>query len=121
MSAWRAGWTPWCADLFADADLERIAHVCKISADDYPEGLIEALQEAPCGPVLYTGGLENRPDLIATIDRPLLGNPPDVLRAVRKPERWTKCLRDRKIPCPMVADDSVTGGKWLLKPLRGAG
>src|SRR5205085_5677927 len=78
MSARRAGWTPWCADLFADVDLERIAIVRKVTA--YPDELLDALSDAPQAPVAYTGALENWPDLIAKIDRPLWGNPPEVLR-----------------------------------------
>ena len=46
-SAWRAGWTPWCADLFADADLERIATVRKVPPETYPHGLLAALYDAP--------------------------------------------------------------------------
>src|SRR5437016_4654594 len=103
MSARRAGWTPWCADLFADADLERIATVHKIRPEDYPGGILTALKGAPPCPVIYTGGMENRPRLIAKIDRPLWGNTPDVLRAVRKPERWTECLRARGVACPEIA------------------
>ncbi|MBI3759225.1 MAG: ATP-dependent carboligase, partial [Deltaproteobacteria bacterium] len=120
-SALRAGWTPWCADLFADADLQRIAAVCRVPIEAYPHGLIDALQGAPAGPVLYTGALENRPDLIARIDRPLWGNPPDVLRAIRSPECWTQCLRDAGLPCPAMSREPVDKGSWLLKPDKSAG
>ncbi|MBM3996551.1 MAG: ATP-grasp domain-containing protein [Planctomycetes bacterium] len=121
VSALRAGWSPWCADLFADADLERVATVRKIASDQYPDGLLGALRDAPAGPVMYTGALENRPDLIARIDRPLWGNPPDVVRAIRSPRRWTQCLRDGGFPCPTVADAPAGHGRWLLKPRRSAG
>jgi predicted ATP-grasp superfamily ATP-dependent carboligase len=119
ISARRAGWTPWCADLFADADLQRIATVRKVSAEAYPQGLIEALVDAPQAPVIYTGALENWPDLIAKIDRPLWGNSPDVLRAIRSPSRWTQCLQSRGLPCPAIAE-VPTSGRWLLKPRKGA-
>ena len=56
-SARRAGWTPWCADLFADADLRPIATVRKVPLNDYPRGLLSALEVAPPGSVLYCGGL----------------------------------------------------------------
>src|SRR5437660_22838 len=97
MSARRAGWTPWCADLFADADLQPIATVHKVSVEAYPQGLFDALANAPHAPLIYTGALENRPDLIARIDRPLWGNPPEVLRAIRSPSRWTQCLHARGV------------------------
>jgi len=118
-SALRAGWTPWCADLFADADLERIAMVRKVPSDAYPEGLLDALADAPPGPVLYTGALENRPDLIARIERQVLGNRADVLRAVRSPMKWTACLREAGVPCPTIAT-VPTAGRWLLKPRKSA-
>lgn len=121
MSARRAGWTPWCADLFADADLERIATVRKVPIDAYPHGLFEALADAPQAPVIYTGALENRPDLIARIDRPLWGNPPNVLRAVRSPEQWTMCLLEAGLPCPRISNKAEPTGQWLLKPRKSGG
>jgi uncharacterized protein len=121
VSALRAGWTPWCADLFGDADLTRIAPVRKVSIAEYPRGLIDALADAPPGPVIYGGGLENRPDLIERIDRPLWGNPPDVLRAIRTPSRWTRCLQSARLACPALAESPPTLGHWLLKPRRSAG
>src|SRR5580765_6179499 len=89
MSALRAGWTPWCADLFGDVDLQRVATVRKIPAETYPHGLLAALADTPRMPVVYTGALENRPDLIEKINCPLWGNTPEVVRAVRSPRRWT--------------------------------
>ena len=121
MSARRAGWTPWCADLFADADLQRIATVRKVPLDAYPHGLLAALAHAPPGPVLYGGALENRPDLIARIQRPLWGNPPEVLRGVRTPSRWAHCLQIRGIPCPAIAETPTTAGRWLWKARKSAG
>jgi predicted ATP-grasp superfamily ATP-dependent carboligase len=112
--------TPWCADLFADSDLERIATVLKVPPDVYPAGLFDALADAPPGPVIYTGALENRPDLLAKVNRPLWGNAPDVVRAIRCPERWTACLRSHDISCPAIASESGSEGGWLLKPRRSA-
>jgi predicted ATP-grasp superfamily ATP-dependent carboligase len=119
-SAVRAGWSPWCVDLFGDADLECIAVSRKISRDDYPQGLIDALADAPPAPVVYTGALENHPDLIARIDRPLWGNPPEVLRAIRMPEAWTRCLQEAGIACPALSE-APTEGRWLLKSRKSAG
>ena len=120
MSARRAGWTPWCADLFADADLQRIASVRKIPVEAYPQGLLDALADAPQSPVIYTGALENRPDLVARIDRPLWGNSPEVLRAIRSPERWTQALQACGLPCPAISDQPFAG-RWLLKHRKSAG
>jgi predicted ATP-grasp superfamily ATP-dependent carboligase len=123
-SAHRAGLRPWCVDLFADADLARRFPVRKIPLQAYPEGFLAALGDAPDGPVLYTGGLENYPDLLARIDRPLWGNSPDVLRRVRDPYLLAQTLRRCGLPAlevrsgPPRDDDNR---RWLLKPLRGSG
>jgi predicted ATP-grasp superfamily ATP-dependent carboligase len=119
-SARRAGWTPWCADLFADADLQRIAAVRKVASAAYPQGLLDALVGAPQAPVIYTGGLENWPDVVGQIDRPLWGNAPAVLRAIRTPRRWTQCLQERGLPCPALCLETPTSGRWLLKPRQSA-
>jgi predicted ATP-grasp superfamily ATP-dependent carboligase len=120
-SARRAGLVPWCADLFADADLQRIATVQKVPYDEYPAGLLRALECAPPGPVLYSGALENRPDLIGRIDRPLWGNSATVLRAARSPARWEALLRAHGIACPQTAHEPRRDGDWLIKPHRSAG
>ena len=120
-SALRAGFAPWCADLFADADLRRACPVRHIPADDYPEGLIGAVQDAPLGPWMYTGALENRPDIVAKIDRPLWGNPPEVLRRVRSPRLVHDCLARHGLPCPALATGVPDPGRrWLVKPVRSA-
>jgi predicted ATP-grasp superfamily ATP-dependent carboligase len=95
--------------------------VRKVPIDAYPHGLLDALAHAPQAPVIYTGALENRPDLIAKIDRPLWGNPPDVLHAVRSPERWTRCLLESGLPCPAISTEPTDVGLWLLKPRKSAG
>ena len=80
-SALRAGLTPWCLDLFADVDLQAAATVGRLPFSDYPQCLPAQLANAPPGPIVYTGGLENFPQLIETIakDRPLWGNDAEAL------------------------------------------
>jgi predicted ATP-grasp superfamily ATP-dependent carboligase len=123
-SALRAGFAPWCADLFADADLQRACPVRRIDLADYPQGLIAALQAAPPGPWMYTGALENRPDIVARIERPLWGNSADVLRRVRSPFLVAEALRRHDLPCPAVratAPSNDDGRRWLVKLRRSAG
>jgi predicted ATP-grasp superfamily ATP-dependent carboligase len=122
-SALRAGFTPWCTDLFADVDLLRACPVRRIALHDYPRGILAALRDAPPGPWMYTGALENRPDLVARVDRPLWGNPADVLRRVRSPFRVAEALGRRGLPCPAVCSGPPTAPArcWLIKPRRGAG
>lgn len=123
-SALRAGFAPWCADLFADADLARGCPVHKIEATNYPAGLVATVKQAPPGPWLYTGALENRPDIVAKIDRPLWGNPSGVLRRVRSPFLVADALRRRGLPCPMVCagtSDTSPHHRYVVKPIRSAG
>src|SRR5438094_10464728 len=82
-SALRAGLQPWCADLFADADLQARCPATRL-AGAYPEGF-EALAAGDWpGPWLYTGGLENHPALVQRLAqrRPLWGNDETVLARV---------------------------------------
>jgi len=71
----RAGLRPWCADLFADSDLQAITPVLRCPPGSYPQGLLELVrQHGPDAPILLTGAMENAPDLIAELEqlRPLL-------------------------------------------------
>ncbi len=123
-SAVRAGFAPWAADVFADADLCAVADARRVQ--DYPEGLATAAARAPLAPWMYTGALENRPELVQRIaaERPLWGNPADVLREVRDPWRVRRVLVGAGIACPRLAataEGLPADGSWLCKPLRGSG
>src|SRR5436305_9759061 len=97
-SALRAGFAPLACDLFADVDLKRICAAERVR--DYPHGLAPAAAGYPTAPWLYTGGLENHPDLVDEIarDRPLLGVPGEVLRAVRDPFRVAAAMKKHGLP-----------------------
>ena len=84
-SARRAGLTPHAADLFADRDATAYATVRKCDLADYPDGLERLADTFPPMPWLYTGGLENHPELVDRVaaKRPLWGNCSAVLRGVR--------------------------------------
>jgi predicted ATP-grasp superfamily ATP-dependent carboligase len=126
-SALRAGLRPECADLFADADLRARCAVRRVEPMDYPCGFLDVPALRTSGPWLYTGGLENRPDLIDELARrrqPLWGNPAPALRRVRSPVELCDALREAGLPCPAVrpSDDAPPlDGRWLVKPLAGAG
>ncbi|HXG12734.1 MAG TPA: ATP-grasp domain-containing protein [Gemmataceae bacterium] len=125
-SALRAGLRPWCADLFADADLRARCPVVAVPAGSYPGGLVEVARQAPPGPWMYTGALENRPELVEELSRsrPLWGNGAAVLRRVRSPQAVAALLDTAGIACPAVrpAEASIpSGGRWLIKPCAGAG
>ncbi|WP_406699630.1 ATP-grasp domain-containing protein [Singulisphaera sp. Ch08] len=125
-SARRAQLRPRAIDLFADADLTALCPARQIAPEDYPHRLADLALESPPGPWLYTGALENQPDLIDRIatNRPLWGNDGTVLRAVRDPFAWSAALRQAGLPCPSVRS-SATGlprdGSWLVKPIASAG
>src|SRR5207245_11806307 len=117
-SALRAGLRPWCVDLFADADLQAACPARRLPGK-YPHGFIAAAAAAPAAPWLYTGGLENWPGLIGRLagQRLLWGNGPDVLRAVRRPEKIAKLLAERGLPCPAIRVPAWTAPRsrrWLL-------
>lgn len=126
MSAVRAGLRPYAIDLFADRDLDRLCPTVRVDPADYPRGLFAAARSAPPGPWMYTGGLENFPELIDALaaERPLWGNPGAVLRRVRDPFAVAAALTSARRPVPKVRaapDGLPADGSWLLKPLRGGG
>lgn len=123
-SACLADWTPSAADLFGDRDLIAIADWVPVNG--YPQGLYAAATRLPHSPWIYTGGLENHPDLVDHIGqtRPLLGNAGDVLRAVRDPWRLASCLEQHGFHCPPLTREPPDGSGpdiWLIKPLKSCG
>jgi predicted ATP-grasp superfamily ATP-dependent carboligase len=124
-SALRAGLRPWCADLFADADLQACCPVLPLAPADYPQGFLEVAKKGPPGPWLYTGALENHPAFVRKLARirPLWGNNANVLGLVRSPGTVRNILRTAGLPCPdLVLPDEAPprSGRWLAKPFRGA-
>jgi predicted ATP-grasp superfamily ATP-dependent carboligase len=125
-SALRAGLRPWCADLFADADLRALCPVERVSPGAYPNGFLKVIRSAPPGPWLYTGALENRRRLVRELARlrPLWGNQGDALARVRSPQTVQRILNDAQVPCPAVRlcpPEPADSRRWLVKPFRSAG
>lgn len=120
-SALRAGFVPWCVDLFADRDLRARCEARRLRGE-YPAGFDEAMEDAPDAPWMYTGGLENAPALVDRLAgrRGLLGNGGSVLRCVRRPELLVEVARSVGLPAPRVGTETVMG-RWLVKPRGGAG
>ncbi|MCS7016845.1 MAG: ATP-grasp domain-containing protein [Gemmatales bacterium] len=122
----RAGWSPWCVDLFADADLRAVAACQRITSEDYPYRLAEwlACRTPKRAPVMYTGRLENHPQVLHRIHqvRPLWGNDAATVRAARDPQRlqlalsrWNFPFADWSYSCA----DIPTDGSWLVRGPRG--
>ncbi len=122
-SALRAGYQVIAADLFADADLQRECAVTRTTG--YPEALPDWLAASDCDAWLYTGALENHPDLISRMSklRPLLGNSGGALRAVRNPLVLQTVFASSGIAFPETVDSGAKlplDGSWLCKTYRGA-
>jgi predicted ATP-grasp superfamily ATP-dependent carboligase len=125
-SALRAGLRPWCADLFADADLQARCPTIRVPAAFYPRGFLKLIHRELPGPWLYTGALENWPSLVRemAMRRRLWGNGEPALARSRNPWNMTLLLRQAGLPCPAVRTRPgpvPAGARWLLKPLAGAG
>jgi predicted ATP-grasp superfamily ATP-dependent carboligase len=120
----RAGYSVRAGDLFADADLVRMAKATRV--ENYPAALAAVVGGPQSGGWMYTGALENHPRLVDRLARlrPLLGNPAAVLRRVRNPRRVAEALHDAGLCAPAVrlaARDVPRDGRWLAKPRRSAG
>ena len=123
-SALRVGLRPWCVDLFADADLQARCHVVAAEGSFYPNNLLAVAVQAPPGPWMYTGALENHPRLVERLSqtRRLWGNEPRVLRKARSPQKLAETFRAAGIPFPAVDQEVLSrqGRSALVKPLKGS-
>lgn len=126
-SALRAGLEPIGCDLFADRDLAAAGEAHRIPARYYPQGFEPLLAQLIAGvPWLYTGALENHPELLDRLAeaRPLWGNRGSSLRAARDPLALAANLKAAGLPHPLVRLDPQglpRDGSWLAKPLASAG
>src|SRR5206468_6904268 len=77
-SALRAGLAPRCADYFADRDLAATCPVERVDSEEGAEGLERAARQLPGNAWIFTGPLENHPDLVERLSQtiPLLGTGP---------------------------------------------
>jgi predicted ATP-grasp superfamily ATP-dependent carboligase len=126
MSLARAGYSAWAVDLFDDRDLRRLAPVARCPFDSFPEGIPDLCEQFPAGPVLYTGGLENHPEVVRELGRrrPLWGNGPEVLAHVRDTWRLADILSVKGFASPRLAPKGApcpAEGTWLAKRRRSSG
>lgn len=126
----RAGWVAHAADLFGDVDLAAAAiEVVRLGVGgsaSYPQGIPAVVAKFPEAVCVYTGALENHPDVIAAIaaTRPLAGCSADAVRRVRDPAALAAIVRDAGQRCPDTFRSPAglpTDGSFLVKPLRSAG
>ena len=121
-SALDAGCEVVAADLFADSDLAERCPATRIT--DWPNGFVEWLCNQQVDGWLYTGGLENYPQLIDRLHsvQPLLGNHGPPLRAARDIAHLRQLLSNAGLPRPesrTTAPETADG--WLLKSPASAG
>ena len=122
-SSLHAGLSPVAHDLFGDRD-----HATeRVDPSTYPECFEPILAKAPEGcPWIYTGALENHPDLIDRMAalRPLWGICGEALRACRNPAAVADALASRGLPHAKVSETDAglpRDGSWLIKPRASAG
>ena len=122
-SACRAGWLPVTIDLFDDADLQQVADSRRVES---LSNLARLESELPAIPWMFTGGIENHPDLIQKFSqqRRLWGTPAEGVAAVRDPRQVEDILRQSGIPCLEIREQEQPpppDGGWMLKPRCGGG
>jgi uncharacterized protein len=125
-SALRAGLQPWCADLFADADLRARCPAVRVEPSGYPHEFLSWIDRDLVGPWMYTGALENWPGLVGFMvqRRPLWGNDEETLRRVRAPIYLSWVLGRAGLHGPRTLEEpggETHRGRWLVKPRNGAG
>ena len=122
-SARRAGLRPFAIDQFVDEDLTAMC-TC-LRSDGSPGQIMNMEARLPACPWMYTGGLENQPDLVGRLSaqRTLIGNPPHVIRAVREPTRLSQFLRRKGFAYPQICrrQKRPSEGRWLRKSIRSGG
>ena len=92
----------------------------------YPHSFRNLIEDGPAGPWMYTGGLENWPQLIRAMARrrPLWGNDDRPLSLCRRPLIVNRCLHTAGLPVLGIrrrAAPPSTPGRWLVKPKASAG
>jgi predicted ATP-grasp superfamily ATP-dependent carboligase len=128
-SALRAGLDPWCADLFADADLVSRCPTMVVPRELYPHGFLSLASKELPGPWMYTGGMENYRLLVRFMAdvRSLWGNDEPRLVLARSPMVLTTLLRKAGLPYAELATKKLLKKRgtrerrWLLKPMLGTG
>lgn len=114
----RAGYHVVAADLFADADLAKQCEVTQIAS--YPDDFADWLANTDCDAWIYTGALENYPELVDRLSelRPLWGHGGDKLRSVRDPMQLQAALTLAGLFFPETRPAVEAGppaGAWLGK------
>jgi uncharacterized protein len=128
-SAVRAGCDVVTVDYFGDLDQKRLCQnvsLRELGLKYSANAIAEAASSLVYDAVAYCGGLENHPRVVARLaaDATLLGNTPETLDRVRDPGQLFPFLAARGFAVPETlrpGDPLPSGGRWLVKPVRGGG
>ncbi len=131
-AAQRAGYRPLVVDFFDDLDTRNLAAANLMAAAtergfEAPELLAQlqrlAAERDPVG-LVYGGGFEDRPALIAELARhfPLYGNSAEVVARVKDPRNLADLCRRLAIPHPEIRFELPPDpANWLVKRAGGGG
>lgn len=128
-AAKRAGADVIVADLFGDVDTRALAPLHPLSGSldrgidgDQLLALARALGKRVEG-IIYGAGFEADPTLLGELARiaPLIGNPAEVVAAIKDPFSFADLLRHLSLPHPEVAAAARPGASWLRKRRGGSG
>jgi predicted ATP-grasp superfamily ATP-dependent carboligase len=134
VSAARAGYRVTAIDAFGDVDLRAVATAVPLRRDAgspfTARAAARAAREVDASAVAYSASFENYPETIAALaaGRWLLGNPPEVVRAVRQPVTLMRVLGQLgfAVPATRASAPLRTSGpsqrhQWLRKPRKSGG
>ena len=131
-SAVKSRYAVLALDAFGDRDLKLLTTTCSLHHDFdarySTEALLKASRRLSYDAVAYTSNLENHPAMIRRIagNRPVIGNSPEAVSAVRDWKRLFATLQQAgfSVPDTVFADDNrpINGSRpWLVKPLLSGG
>ena len=122
-SAAACGYSVSAADLFADRDLAEVASCVRVA--NYPTDLLDIRRQLPDVPMMYTGALENYPELLEELQDagPFWGIASANVRQLRDPTTLERVFRSYDVPFPETvhAGGVPLTGRWLRKPKQSAG
>jgi len=116
----RAGYTPWCIDLYADEDLTKNCPTTRITKS-FPNEILDLIKAAPVAPILHTGGLENHSALLQSLstERTVLGITGNTLTNLRNTHGFYNLLKSKHINTPAIitiTKDLNKESSYLRKP-----
>ena len=131
-SAALAGFQVTAIDAFGDRDqhpaVRSLSVVRDFGSRPSAAAFARAARTIECDAVAYLAPFENHPRAVAALSagRTLLGNPPDVLKRVRDPQRLAEAFRRLGFTAPRVRTNhrhlvNDSNDAWVLKPRRSGG